>query len=89
MIDLQVEMTGPWLWSIEWVAGPWVLHSTIAFGNNGDQANSDREGDFGGVVLMPMYWIKQEKNQTGQSVSLSKIRPNRRNQTQQSLCWGC
>ena len=41
--------------------GPWVLHSTIAFGNNGDQANSDREGDFGGVVLMPMYWIKQEK----------------------------
>ena len=41
--------------------GPWALHSTLAFGNNGDQTNTNREGDFGGLVLMPMYWLKDEK----------------------------
>ena len=41
--------------------GPWLLHSTLAFGNNGDQTTAKREGDFGGVVLMPMYWLMQNK----------------------------
>ena len=41
--------------------GPWVLHSTLAFGNNGDQTAVNREGDFGGVVLMPMYWLMENK----------------------------
>ena len=41
--------------------GPWALHSTVAFGNNGDQTSSEREGDFGGLVLMPMYWIKENR----------------------------
>ncbi|WP_407679004.1 hypothetical protein [Candidatus Seribacter sulfatis] len=41
--------------------GSWAFHSTLAFGNNGDQANADREGDFGGLVLMPMYWLKEDK----------------------------
>ena len=41
--------------------GPWALHSTIAWGDNGDQATLEREGSFSGVVLMPMYWIKDEK----------------------------
>lgn len=40
---------------------PWSIHTTIAFGDNGDQPNLKREGDFGGIVLMPMYWIKEDK----------------------------
>ena len=41
--------------------GPWALHSTVALGNNGEQINANREGSFGGIVLMPMYWIKEDK----------------------------
>jgi phosphate-selective porin OprO/OprP len=41
--------------------GPWSLHSTFAWGNNGDQTTDIREGDFGGIVFMPMYWLKAEK----------------------------
>ena len=41
--------------------GPWALHSTLALGDNGDQSNLNREGSFGGFVLMPMYWLKDEK----------------------------
>jgi hypothetical protein len=41
--------------------GAWALHSTIAYGNNGEQTNFNREGDFRGIVLMPMYWIKEDK----------------------------
>jgi len=47
--------------------GPWALHSTLAFGDNGNLSKSgsaksiDQQGDFWGVVLMPMYWIKEEK----------------------------
>jgi hypothetical protein len=41
--------------------GPWAFHSTLAWGDNGDQSNLNREGSFGGVVLMPMYWLKDEK----------------------------
>ena len=39
----------------------WAIHSTLAMGNNGDQTNPNREGNFGGVVLMPMYWISPDK----------------------------
>ena len=41
--------------------GPWAIHSTLAWGDNGDQSNPNREGSFGGFVLMPMYWLKDEK----------------------------
>ena len=41
--------------------GPLALHSTLAWGDNGDQSNLNREGSFAGVVLMPMYWLKDEK----------------------------
>ena len=41
--------------------GDWSLHSTLAFGNNGAQTNTNREGAFGGIVLMPMYWLKEDK----------------------------
>ena len=41
--------------------GRWSLHSTVAFGNNGVQTNAEREGDFGGIVIMPMYWLKDDK----------------------------
>jgi hypothetical protein len=41
--------------------GPWALHSTLAWGSNGDQVSVNREGDFGGIILMPMYWIKDDK----------------------------
>jgi hypothetical protein len=41
--------------------GPWALHTTLAFGNNGDQTAANREGDFGGIVLMPMYWLMEKK----------------------------
>lgn len=41
--------------------GPWAFHSTLAWGDSGDQSNPNREGSFGGFVLMPMYWLKDEK----------------------------
>lgn len=41
--------------------GPWALHSTVAWGDNGEQATPNREGSFSGVVLMPMYWINDKK----------------------------
>ena len=41
--------------------GPWALHSTLAWGSNGDQVSVNREGDCRGIILMPMYWIKDDK----------------------------
>lgn len=46
---------------------PWALHSTFAIGSNGElkkdgSAKSiEQQGDFFGVVLMPMYWLKEDK----------------------------
>ena len=58
-------------WSLSLVnrlgQGPWALHSTLAFGDNGNLKKDgsakfiDRSGDFWGVVLMPMYWLQDEK----------------------------
>ena len=52
-------------WALAFVnrigTAPWALHSTLAWGNNGDQTSSIREGDFRGIVLMPMYWLKKDK----------------------------
>ena len=52
-------------WALSFVnrtgSDSFVLHSTLALGNNGDQTNPNREGDFGGIVLMPMYWLAQDK----------------------------
>lgn len=33
------------------------------FGDNGDQTNTDREGNFYGIVVMPYYWIVEDKLQ--------------------------
>ena len=41
--------------------GPWALHTSIGFGNNGPQSDPDLEGDFGGIVAMPMYWIQEDR----------------------------
>ena len=59
IVSLEVT-NGPCLLLTEWVPdhGPC---STLAFGDNGDQTNPNREGDFGGIVLMPMYWLKDQK----------------------------
>lgn len=41
--------------------GPWALHTSIGFGNNGPQDDPDLEGDFGGIVVMPMYWLQEDR----------------------------
>ena len=41
--------------------GPWALHTSIGFGNNGPQSDPDLEGDFGGIVAMPMYWLQEDR----------------------------
>lgn len=60
----QDQLAGGNDWALSFVNrigdGSWALHSTLGFGNNGDQSNADREGDFGGLVLMPMYWLKED-----------------------------
>ena len=46
---------------------PWALHSTLAFGDNGNldksgaAKNLGQQGDFWGLALMPMYWIKADR----------------------------
>ena len=44
-----------------WRKGNLSVHSTLAFGDNGDQSNTDREGSFGGFIIMPMFWLKEDK----------------------------
>jgi len=61
----QDRLAGGNDWAVSFVNrlgnGPWSLHSTLAFGDNGEQSNLNREGSFGGLVLMPMYWLKENK----------------------------
>lgn len=61
----QDRLAGGNDWAVSFVNrlgnGPWSLHSTLAFGDNGDQANLNREGSFSGLVLMPMYWLQENK----------------------------
>ena len=64
--------------------GSWAIHTTFALGDNGDQSTPNREGSFGGTVLMPMYWLA-EKTQTGWSILLSKGRSKPRIKTKQSI----
>lgn len=40
-----------------WEEGPWAMHTTLGFGDNGAQSNTAREGRFWGLVLMPMYTL--------------------------------
>ena len=44
-----------------WADGPWSFHTTLGTGDNGKQTNTARSGDFWGAVLMPMYWLVEEK----------------------------
>lgn len=37
--------------------GAWELQLEAIAGDNGDQANPDREGHFWGIVAMPSYWL--------------------------------
>ncbi|MGB0370168.1 MAG: hypothetical protein ACPGN3_02370 [Opitutales bacterium] len=44
-----------------WGQDDWDFHTTLAYGKNGDQLNPNREGDFWGLVLQPMYWLQADK----------------------------
>jgi hypothetical protein len=61
----QDRLAGGNEWALSFVNrlgnSSWALHSTLAFGDNGIQSNIERAGNFGGGVLMPMYWIKKDK----------------------------
>ena len=46
--------------SIQRKRGPWEFHLEGIYGNNGDQLNANREGDFWGIVVMPSYWLIQD-----------------------------
>lgn len=37
--------------------GPWEMTLEGIYGNNGDQSNASREGDFWGVIFIPSYWL--------------------------------
>ena len=60
------------------------LHTTVAFGNNGEQPNANRSGSFCGTVIMPMYWIIPNKHkfvtriQYQKSTQIEGIRLNSR-----------
>jgi hypothetical protein len=60
----------PYRWATslyaEYDAGPWGVIGDLILGDNGGSdmtSNADREGMFGGVVLMPYYWIMEDKLQ--------------------------
>lgn len=46
--------------SLQHKTGPWELHVEGVVGDNGDQSNAAREGDFWGLVFMPSYWILED-----------------------------
>jgi hypothetical protein len=43
--------------SIQRKRGPWEFHLEGILGNNGEQDNANREGNFWAIVVMPSYWI--------------------------------
>jgi len=43
--------------------GNFGIIGDLIFGDNGDQTNADREGNFYGVMVMPYYWITENKLQ--------------------------
>jgi len=46
--------------SIQRKRGPWEIHLEGILGNNGDQVNANREGDFWAIVVMPSFWIIED-----------------------------
>ena len=46
--------------SLQHKTGPWEFHVEAVAGDNGDQSNADREGDFWGLVFMPSFWILED-----------------------------
>ena len=57
-----------WATSInaEYDAGPWGIIGDFIYGDNGGSGmtgNADRRGDFWGLVVMPYYWILEDKLQ--------------------------
>lgn len=44
-----------------WANGPWALHTTFGIGENGLQIMPEQAGGFWGAVIMPMYWLVEEK----------------------------
>lgn len=47
--------------SMNYGRGPWELMVEGIYGNNGDQVNPAREGDFWGLVVMPTVWLQKDK----------------------------
>ncbi len=62
------------LWEYHWAAsvsgqydnGTWGIAFDLIYGDNGDesiQSNSESEGDFWGIVILPHYWLIKDKLQ--------------------------
>lgn len=49
--------------SADYENGRFGLVTDLIFGENGDQGNTTREGNFYGVMVMPYYWIIEDKLQ--------------------------
>ncbi len=47
--------------SVQHKQGPWESHVEGILGNNGDQSNANRGGNFWAVVVMPSYWIVDDR----------------------------
>lgn len=47
--------------SVNYGHGPWEVMLEGIYGDNGDQGNAAREGDFWGLVFMPSYWINKDR----------------------------
>lgn len=47
--------------SVNYGNGPWELVVEGVYGDNGEQSNAAREGDFWAVVVMPTYWLQKDK----------------------------
>ncbi|MEM9025592.1 MAG: hypothetical protein AAGB06_01520 [Verrucomicrobiota bacterium] len=61
--DQRLAKGNEWAGSLvtRWGNSHWDFHTTLAFGENGEQTDSDREGKFWGLVLQPMYWLHSDK----------------------------
>lgn len=62
-IDDQVDVGYEWAASVAWngTLGSWDLMMNVAFGDNGNDTNPDREGSFYAFVVMPSKEIIEDK----------------------------
>ncbi|MGJ8657541.1 MAG: porin [Akkermansiaceae bacterium] len=61
--DDQIEVGYEWVASAAWngQVADWDLMVNLVVGDNGEQSNSDREGAFYGLVVMPSKYIIEDK----------------------------